>query len=50
MYTLNAEDYSKPIGEVTINKKLKKDLAKQAQNAPVPTAQPQAQAPAEAQK
>ena len=50
MYTLNAEDYSKPIGEVTINKKLKKDLAKQAQNAPGPTAQPQAQAPAEAQK
>lgn len=47
MYTLNAEDYSKPIGEVVINKKLIKDLEKQAKQAP---AQPQTQTPAEEQK
>ena len=45
MYTLNVEDYSKPIGEVTINKKIRKDLAKQAKNAPVPAAQQGAQTP-----
>ena len=50
MYTLNAEDYSKPIGEVVINKKLIKDLEKQAKQAPAQPAQPQTQTPAEEQK
>ncbi len=50
MYTLNIEDYSKPQGEVAINKKLRKDLEKQAKQAPVPQAQPQTQTPAEEQK
>ena len=48
MYTLNVEDYSKPQGEVVITKKLRKDLEKQAKQAPVPATQ--TQAPAQEQK